>query len=426
MDDIAKSSTSLIRQLLASGLGRREIQNIAADLGTDKYVKEFNSFAHYTTMMFSQISGADSLRDTVGGIVSNRSTIRELQLDCVPNKSTLSYANAHRDYRFFERVFAGTLEKIKRETAPFALRHPFAFDNPMLSLDSSVITLCYSLFDWAKYRTAKGGVKIHVLLDNSHYLPQVVGFSNAKEHDINFARTLALPKGTIVIMDRGYFDFSLLFKWTRENIYFVTRIKSNTEFVVVKQAEVPPAPDSPYREDLPRDRHGPNRQKKPFTVVRDQLIELSSRRGRSRCPVTLRLVTAEDPDTGEEYRFLTNIISKRMSCHVVAAIYRERWSIETFFKTIKQNMVIKTFLGTSENAVRIQIFVALTAMLLIALLKHRAAVDWNFSNLLHLIRINLFSYFNIHDWANRPHCEKPPPEANPPPENPVTRANSLF
>jgi hypothetical protein len=404
---IKKSHSPIIWQILSRLPPRGAVSRLVEKFGTEKHSKGFSSWDHFIAMLFSQISGADSLRDTIGGMSASGRLFRGSWLDRPPNKSTLSYANTHRDWRLFEAIFYETLKKFENETA-YAKKHRFRFTNKLMSLDSTVITLCYRLFDWAKYRTAKGGLKIHILLDNSFRLPQLVGVSTADQHDIIFAKTLALPKGTIVAMDRGYNDYSLFYKWTGEGVFFVTRLKDRAVYSVTAELEVPPVPDFLLTEKAD-EVHDPRPQKEHFVVVKDQIIRLTGPKALKACPIDLRLVTAVDPNTGKEYRFLSNLMPESMSCHLVAAIYKDRWQVENFFKIIKQNMVIKTFLGVSENAVRCQIFAALTAMLVIARLKYEARIRWNFSNLIHLLRLNLFTYLDLSDWIDRPHCERPPP-----------------
>jgi hypothetical protein len=274
---------------------------------------------------------------------------------------------------------------------------------------------------WAPYRTGKGGVKFHMSYRNATGIPDVVDVSPAKVHDIAFLRNQNYQKGTILVMDRAYNDFSLFNEWCKSGVFFVTRMKDGTVYTVVKDRALPPVPEGLYGGD--RDALGPKRTKKPFEVVKDQIIRLSSNKARKACPARLRLVTARDPETGDEFRYITNLPPKKVSCHVVAAIYRERWAIETFFKLIKQNLVIKKFMGTSENAVRIQIYSALIVLLLIELRRLRSKVKWNFRNLIEILRTDLFTYHSLPVWMDTDFCEG---KTGPPPAPPPFEVNKLI
>jgi hypothetical protein len=307
----------------------------------------------------------------------------------------------------FKLAFEQTLANLTKQSGYLNPGHPFKFKNKLASIDSTIITMACYAFDWLKYRTRKGGIKIHTFFDHDTNFAPLINITPAKEHDINFASTL-VPKGTIVAMDRAYNDFSLFYEWIKAGVFFVTRIKLGTLFTVVRELKVPPVPKDLFKKDLDTTR-GPKRQKKPFPVIRDQVIRLTSPKAEKDCPVDLRLVTVRDPEGATEYRFITNMPTKQ-SCHVVAAVYQERWAIETFFKMLKQNMMVKSFLGTSENAVRCQIYAAMTALLLIFFLKFKSRIGWNISNLVYLLRLNLFCYYSLLEWIDVPHCMRPPPE----------------
>jgi IS4 transposase len=243
------------------------------------------------------------------------------------------------------------------------------------------------MFDWAKYRQTKGAIKLHVLLDHDGYLPVYAHVSEGNVPEIEIARALSLPKGSIVVMDRGYIDYKLFSRWTKEGIRFVTRLKEKADYVAWEDRLVP---------------RGSN-------VRKDQLIRLNPLMAAAPCPEDLRLVTVWDEENQREIQLLTNEL--KLSAATISAIYKERWQIELFFKALKQSLKIKTFVGTSASAVRTQIWTALIAMLLIKILQQRSTFAWTLSNLVALLRWNLFTYRSLREWINRPFDT--PPETPP-------------
>src|SRR5215831_632991 len=274
--------------------------------------------------------------------------------------------------------------EVARATAP-AKR--LRFKNKLFSLDATLVELCLQMFDWAKYRQTKGAIKLHVLLDHDGYLPVYAHVSEGNVPEIEIARALSLPKGSIVVIDRGYIDYKLFSRWTKEGIHFVTRLKENADYVVWENCPMP----------------------KGSNVTKDQLIGLNPFMAGAPCREDLRLVTVWDEENQREIQLLTNLL--QLSAATISAIYKERWQIELFFKALKQSLKIKTFVGTSANAVRTQIWTALIAMLLIKILQQRSTFGWALSNLIALLRWNLFTYRCLWEWINRPFDT--PPETPP-------------
>jgi hypothetical protein len=266
---------------------------------------------------------------------------------------------------------------------PGTAMHTFRFKNKLLSLDSSTISLCLSLFPWAKFRRTKGAVKLHLLLDHDGYLPTYAYISNGKKHDVTIARRVPLSSGSIVAMDRGYNDYSLFAYWTENQIYFVTRLKDNADYSVVQELPVPS-----------------NRN-----ILSDQLIQFNGHNARKKCPHTLRKVVVWDKEQNRQIVLLTNHLD--FGPTTISAIYKDRWQIELFFKALKQNLKVKTFVGTSENALYIQIWTALIAMLLIKYMQFKSKMNWSLSNLVAFLRWNLFTYRDLWEWLNDPY-EVPP------------------
>jgi IS4 transposase len=240
-----------------------------------------------------------------------------------------------------------------------------------------------SLFDWAKYRTTKGAVKLHLLLDHDGYLPVFAHVTEGKVHEVNIARRLHFPAGSIVVIDRGYVDYGMFSRWTAEGVYFVTRLKDNADFMVVEERSVP----------------------ERRTILRDQIIQLEVFYSRQKYPEVLRRIEVWDEDNSQVVVLLTTHLG--FGSTTIASIYKDRWQIEVFFKILKQNLKIKTFVGTSPNALLIQIWTALIAILVLKYLKFRSAFGWSLSNLVAMLRYNLFAYRDLWVWINNPY-EAPP------------------
>ena len=296
-------------------------------------------------------------------------------VDRAPKRSTLSYANEHRPAAFFQDLFWHLAERLRNREGLGQRKSKFRFSNKLLSLDSTTISLCLSLFPWARFRRAKGGVKVHVLLDHDDYMPSYVLLTQAQRHDHVAARLLRLNPGSIVAMDRAYNDYKLFGDWTAAGIFFVTRMKGNAEYQVVEARELPA-----------------NRP-----ILSDQIIELLARK---KCPHRLRRVVVWDPKQERQIVLLTNLLE--FGATTIAAIYRDRWEIELFFKTLKQHLKVKTFVGTSENALRIQIWTALICLLLLKWLQYQSHRSWSFSNLAAMLRLNLFTYRDLMEWIQEP------------------------
>jgi IS4 transposase len=248
-----------------------------------------------------------------------------------------------------------------------------------MSLDSSVIELCLSMYDWAKFQRTKGAVKLHLLLDHDGYLPAFAVLTTGKVHDVRIAQTLKFQPGTIVVEDRGYVDYQLFASWIAQGVYFVTRMKTHAVYEVIESRPI-----------APRHRH----------ILSDQVIVLSSAHAQERCPHPLRRIEVWNEEKQQTLVFLTNHFE--LSAATIAAIYKDRWSVELFFKAIKQNLKLKTFVGTSPNAVKTQIWTALIAMLILRFLQLKSRFGWSLSNLVALLRMNLFTHRDLWAWIDNP------------------------
>lgn len=373
---------SLFNQLLQH-FPRTEFAALVKKHGAEHAAKGFTCWTQFVSMLFCQLGRADSLREICNGLACCLGRLVHLGIAKAPRRSTLSYANQHRPAALFEELFWTASARFREQQALGGKKHKFRFKNKLLSLDSTTISLCLTLFPWAKFRRAKGGVKAHVLLDHDDYLPAYVLLTEAKRSDVKLADSFALNPGSIVAMDRGYIDYALFGRWTMAGVYFVTRLKDNAAYEVVEECEVPV-----------------NRG-----ILADQIMRLTGAQAQTDCPCMLRRVAVWDADNEREIVLLTNLLE--FGATTVAAIYKERWQIELFFKALKQNLTVKTFVGTSENALRIQIWTALIALLLLKWLHHLSKANWSLSNLASLLRLNLFTYRELIKWLHEP-METPP------------------
>jgi hypothetical protein len=295
-----------------------------------------------------------------------------------PKRSTLAYANEHRPWQLYQTVFEQLLEKCQGEVRG---GKKFRFKNKLLSLDGSVIDLSATMYDWAQFRRTKGGVKLHLLLDHDGYLPKYAVIEPAIKAEIKIARKLVLEPGTIVVFDRGYTDYKWFASLTKQGVYFVTRQRWNGYYKVVEQLPVP----------------------EKGNILSDQKVMLGHPSYRT--GVAVRRVVVRDPETDKQFEFLTNQMN--FAASTIAKIYRDRWQIETFFKALKQSLRVKTFVGTSANALKTQIWTALIAMLILKYLKLKSSFGWSLSNLVALLRQQLFVYRDLWSWLDCPF--QPPP-----------------
>jgi len=369
---------SMFSQLL-SLFPRSEFEKAVRAHRADRAAKGFDCWTQFVAMLFCQLGRAHSLREICGGLASVEGKLNHLGVGDAPKRSTLSYANAHRPWQLFEEVFMQLLGRCQGIASP----KPFRFKNKLYSLDATVIDLCLEIFDWAKFRRAKGAIKLHLLLDHDGCLPCFGVITEGKTHEIRVARTLDWPKGSIVAIDRGYMDYAFLDSLTERDIFFVTRLKGNA------------APTTEAVLSAPKG-----------NILSDEMINLPGSGANKREFRLLRRVVVWDPVGQREIVLLTN--NMKLAASTIAAIYKQRWQIELFFKAIKQNLKIKTFVGTSVNAVHIQIWTALIAILLLKYLQMRSRLGWSLSNLVALLRLNLFVHRDLWAWIHEPYA--PPPD----------------
>jgi hypothetical protein len=374
---------SLFSQILAL-FQRSDFARHVRELKAEHRAKGFSSWGQFVAMLFCQLAQARSLREISDGLKSCEGKLKHLGLEQEPKRSTLSYANAHRPWELYEQLFYDLLAQCQA----LSPKKKFRFKNKLLTLDSTTVELCASMFDWAHFRQTKGALKLHLLLDHDGYLPVFGHVTDGKVGDVKIAQTLDFPKGSIVALDRGYVDYDLFTRWTRTGVFFVTRLKANADIARVESRTVP--------------RGG--------TIRSDEIIRLQPFVAGRPDYEDLRRVVVWLEDKQEELELLTNHFT--LAATTIAAIYKERWQIELFFKLLKQQLKIKTFVGTSANAVRSQIWTALIAVLIVRYLQFRSNFHWAVSNLVALLRWNLFSYRNLWEWLNRPFDTPPDPSVD--------------
>jgi putative transposase len=334
-------------------------------------------------MTIGQLSGRRSLRDLVDNVSAQQQRLYHLG-SVKLSRSNLSRINENKPHELYQSLFA-TLLKRCQSTSP---GHGFRFKNDLYSMDASTIDLCLSMFPWASFRKAKGGIKLHVAMNHNGNLPEFVTVTEASVHEVNEGRRVDFPKGSIVAVDRGYTDYAWYKTLSDKGIFFVARLKSNATTRIIERREV-------------------DRSK---GLSSDHTIEFTGVTTSKRCPIPLRRIRYRDAATGKRYEFLTNNFS--LAASTIAAIYKSRWQIELFFKWIKQNLKIKSFLGTSKNAVMTQIWIALCVYLLIAYLKFVSKSTKSMQQILRLLQMNLFEKWCIHDLLHGRSTEKIPINPN--------------
>ncbi len=378
---------SLFSQVLKL-IDRGILKEIVRTHDSDKHNKGITSWTHLVAMLFMHLANANSNRDISNGLRSATGNLSHLGVTRAPSKSSMSYINAHRNYEVFKDLYFALLEELEpslQRRKKFARR----LKRQIFIMDSSVIPLSLGLFDWAKFRTKKGAIKLHAVLNYDTGLPSYAVITEGKVHDSVVANQTLFPASSVLVVDRAYVDFGWLNELDSNGVFFVTRLKSNASIEVL---------ESFLTKD--KDEH----------ILSDEDIALTGFYTSQKYPKKLRIVRVYDDVNEKTLILLTNNMS--WTADTISQLYKARWDVEVFFKHLKQLFKVKTFVGTSPNAVRIQMWTSLIAILLLNYLKCKAKYNWNLSNLVSFLRINLFVKIDLWYWLNNPIIKpnKPPPQ----------------
>lgn len=371
------ANLTLFSQII-SRLDRSKFSKLVGVHQSDKHQKGYTSWTHLVAMLFCQFAKSQSIRDISNGLRSATGNLNHLGISKAPSKSTISYQNKHRSWEVFRDYYYELLRSLGQQAAFKQVK--FRIKSKIFLLDATTISLCLSLFDWARYKTAKGAVKMHTLLDYDGNLPAYVNVTDGKTADNKGAYDIPLLRGSVIVADRFYNDFSLLNVWDSSGVYFVIRHKENLQFATIKENELP---DS-------RHEH----------VLKDEIIELTGVQSKNKYQGRLRRVAIWDEKNKQVIEVITNQMS--WTANTISELYKARWQVEIFFREVKQLLHIKSFIGTTQNAVMIQIWTALITILLLKALKAMAKYKWNLSNLVAFIRLNLFVKIDLQQWVDHP------------------------
>ena len=337
-------------------------------------------------MVFSLFSGCDSVRDISNGLKSATGNLNHLGISRAPSKSTIAYQNANRDSSVFREIFYMLFRHFGQQAV---WEHKkFRFKMPVKLLDSTLVSLTLSVYDWAHYTTSKGAIKMHTLLDYDCLLPEFVNITDGKVTDNKAAFDIEIHPFSIIVADRGYCDYSLVNHWDSNNVFFVVRHKGNIRYKSIEELPLP-------------EKHAQN-------VLINEIIEFELPAAGAKYSKRLRRIAVWNDEHGFEIELLTN--NFKLAASTIAALYKARWEIEIFFRNLKKLLRIKSFIGTSRNAVETQIWIALTTILILSWLKHKASYNWALANLVVTLRLNTFTKINLQKWLDEPFT--PPPETS--------------
>lgn len=353
-------NNTIFRQMLQL-ISRLEFQSIVNRHKGDYRVRKLNCWTQFIHLLFAQFSGRHSLRDTIQGTWSQSNKLYHLGCSRA-NRSTLADANNKRPYQIYQETFFKLLNRVQAIAPKYKLK----LSKKLFIMDSTVIDLCLSIFPWAEFRKKKGAVKIHTLMQADGLLPTFLHITNGKVHDSKAAKVLDVPPESFLVFDKGYHDFNQ-YKYYKDNkIQFITRMKTNAAYKVIRSKNINAKSD----------------------ILSDEIIEFTGYNTHKKYPHPLRKIIYFDKKNDRLLIFLTNNFT--LAAITIANIYKARWEIELFFKTIKQNLKIKSFMGTSKNAVLTQVWIAMTAYLLLSYHKFILKSKYSIQTLVRLIQLNLF------------------------------------
>jgi hypothetical protein len=366
--------TNTILNQLLNFLPKHKFKEFIGQHKADKHVRRLNTWNQLVALLYAQATYKDSLREIETGLLLHQGTWHHLGVGSVA-KSTLSDANTRRSYKIFEKLFYELLGRCKNITP----QRKFTFKNALYSLDATIVNLCLSSFKWAKYSKLKGALKVHTLLNNRTAIPELITITNGNVADITAAKKLSfsLEKGSIIVYDRAYIDYSWWNRLDKGGLFFVSRVKSSLRIDIIGQ-------------------HKSKENKVDNSILADDIVMCGEYQGMKKYEgKTMRRVRILDKEKSQIYEYLTN--NFELPAEDIALIYKERWQIELFFKWIKQNLKIKTFLGVSKNAVLTQIWVAMIYYLLLSYIKFQTKFNKSLLELTRMVREVLLNRINLID-----------------------------
>jgi len=362
---------------LLKPLSRHDFEGLARKHHTGQKLRSATRWDQFIGMSLSQLSGRQSLRDIEANLEAQQDKLYHLGAKPIA-RSTLARLNEKQPAELYQALFYKLLGRCKQQPS----EHKFRFKNPLYSLDASAIDLSLKLFPWAAHREDTANVKLSVGLNHGNMIPEFVALSDGNENDMIEGRKFNFPKGSIVAFDKGYVDYQWFGNLTKQGIFFVTRLRPKAVYAVLERRDVD----------------------KTQGISSDQIIQLNSAHAIKRGAPRLRRIGYKDKESGKFYTFLTN--NFKLAASTIAAIYKDRWQIELFFKAIKQNLQIKAFVGLSKNAILTQIWIAMITYLLIAFARHSAKEGWTVQRILRVIQVNLFEKKSLKELLD----PNPPPK----------------
>lgn len=345
---------------------------------SNKHSKGNDAWSHFVTMVFCQFSKSNSLNDICNGMRSATGDLNHLGVTKAMRRSSLAYNNQHRNWELFQSMYFDLYDRFESKLKKSRKLLP---KRKIYLLDSTTIDLCLKVFDWALFRKKKGAIKLHTVLDFDGCMPVFADLSDGKKHDVKAAHEIEFPTGSIVVADRAYVDFKWMKELNEQSVFFVIRGKENIKLELTERLLSPTDEKNPH---LQYDWEG----------------YLSLPQSKAKYPMKLRMVQVWDPEQEIYLELLTNNFT--WTATTISELYKRRWNIESFFKEIKTHLKIKSFIGTSMNAVLIQIWTALITILLLKTLQREAKYKWHLSNLVSFIRLNLFVKIDLKKWLDKP------------------------
>jgi len=358
-------------------ISRHEFESLSKAHHKGRQLRKTSRWSQFVSLCLGQLAGRHSLRDIESNMKAQSSRLYHLGAQPVA-KSSLGRLNEQQPYTMYEALFAQLYARCQQ----LAPKHRFRFKNKLYSLDASLIDLSLKIFPWAHYALGKAAMKLHVGLDHSGYIPQFAAITEGKVTDIEIGRTLQFSPGSIVVFDKGYTDYKWFKALNNKGVFFVTRLRKNAIWRVNERRYVD----------------------KNTGLTCDQTITLTGIKAQKIGMPKLRRIGYRDPETNQYYEFITN--NFKLSANTIAAIYKERWQVELFFKWIKQNLKIKAFIGNSKNAIMTQIWVGLCTCLMLAYIKFSAKLNWSLQKIIRILQLNLFMRRDLLSLL----CGDPPPD----------------